>query len=184
MAFCERHEIYLQDGTQCGKCWSIEATKKKATLKAELAAQKKVNSRKPSERQKLIAKLQKLVSARMKNIFCQTLYTDCWTCGAFVKSKGNSLHTTIHCGHYYPKSIYWELMDVVENSAPQCYSCNINNQGVIPAMRNKLVLHYGEAKIKELDDRAQRFLNDVKLGIKKKRPDEFTLLAMIKNFKK
>ena len=175
MPICERHTRYIPEGQYCGACWSEGVLTKKVEEKA--TKQNKSSLTKQKE------KIQAILSKMMKDKYCKTKYTNCWTCGKPTLSKGTSITNTVHCGHYYPKAIYWPLSHLLINTGVQCWKCNTLHQGIIPAMRPKLVEIWGEEKIKELDAKADQFIKDKNLGIIKSKPDSFQLLAMIQELK-
>lgn len=175
MPVCEKHGSYIPEGQHCGACWSEGALFKKAESKG--------SATKPSERKKLKDKAQALFSKIIKAKYCKGKFVNCSTCGKPVLSKGTSIINTAHCGHYYPKSTHWELAYLEFNAMPECYMCNCNTQGIIPAMRNKLVEVWGEEKIKELDNMAEKFINEKKSGIKKSQPPEMWLIGQIELLK-
>lgn len=175
MPVCERHTRYIPEGQYCGACWSEGILTKKA--------EEKDTKKNKGSLTKNKEKIQAMLSKMMKEKYCKTKYTNCWTCGKPTLSKGTSITNTVHCGHYYPKAIYWTLSHLLINTGVQCWKCNSLNQGVIPAMRPKLVEIWGEEKIKELEAKADQFIKDKNLGIIKSKPDAFQLLAMIQELK-
>lgn len=176
MPVCEKHGRYIPEGQHCGACWAEGSLAKKAESKS--------TATKPTKIKQLMDKAQRLFSEKIKGKYCKGKFTECWTCGKPVLSKGTSITNTVHCGHYYPKGIYWELAFDELNAGPQCFNCNINTQGVIPAMRNKLVSVWGEDRIKELDHKAERFNLDKKMGIKKSRPEDIWIIGQIELMKR
>lgn len=102
------------------------------------------------------AKLDKVFSEyiRLKNAndigFCQ-----CVTCGKYFH------WTKIQNGHYMSRRFmatrYSEM-----NCHPQCMSCNVMQHGNIPQYRMWLVRHYGEDKVKMLENAA--LTQTVKMG--------------------
>ena len=96
----------------------------------------------------LKAKLDKVFSEyiRLKNAngigFCQ-----CVTCGKYYH------WTKIQNGHYmsrrYMATRYSEM-----NCHPQCMPCNVMQHGNIPLYRIWLVKHYGEEKVRKLENAA------------------------------
>ena len=176
MAVCEKHGRFFKDNEFCGACWAAGSLAKKVESKATAS--------KPSGLKRLKDKAQALHSKKIKAIYCKEKFTNCWTCGKPVLTKGTSVVNTIHCGHYFPKGTYWELAYLLENSGLQCYDCNCNNQGVIPAMRIKLVSIFGESVISKLDKLADKFINEKRAGIKKSQPPEMWLIGQIELLKR
>ncbi|MEN9370663.1 MAG: hypothetical protein RI952_1528 [Bacteroidota bacterium] len=175
MPVCEKHTRYIPEGQHCGACWSEGVLFKKAESKS--------SATKPSGIKKLKDKAQALFSKKIKAKYCKSKFVNCWTCGKAILSKGTSVTNTAHCGHYYPKSTHWELAYTLFNAGIQCYMCNCNAQGIIPAMRNKLVEVWGEEIIKQLDNVAEKFINEKKSGIKKSQPSEMWLIGQIELLK-
>jgi hypothetical protein len=176
MAVCERHGIYLREGTECGKCWSEGAKKRDIENKSTKS--------KPTKIKSLKDKAQSLLSKRFKEKYCKSEFINCWICSKPVRTKGSSVLNTTHCSHYYPKSIYWELAFLQENLGACCYDCNVNNPEGVPAMRAKLIQVHGEEKIKELDLKANKFMIELKTGQKKSQPSDIWLMAQIEGLKK
>lgn len=176
MPVCEKHGIYYNDKQFCGGCWRENA--KIAT------AVKKSSKGKPTQRKSLLDKAQALYSKIMKAIHCKDrIFCNCSTCNKVIPVKGSDVTRTTHIGHYFPKSIYWGLAYDIYNSMPQCWHCNIVAQGVIGAMRPKLVAKWGEDKIHDLEKRAEEFLTKVKTGQLKSRPDEIWIMGAIQELK-
>ena len=172
MAVCERHGIYTKGEELCGQCWREGVRSKQIDKKSAPGKKTQIKS--------LADKAQSVFSKLVKLTYCKgKSHTNCATCGKPVLVKGTNIVNTAHAGHYYPKSIYWQLAYELENAMPQCYKCNTITQGVIPAMRTKLVEYWGEEKINALDLKADQFNVKVKTGQLKSRPDEIWLMAMI-----
>ena len=176
MPVCEKHTRWIPEGQHCGACWNEGILFKKTESKG--------TATKPSSLKKLKDKAQALFSKKIKSKYCKGKFVNCWTCGKPVLSKGTGVTDTAHCGHYYPKSTHWEIAYNECNSGIQCYMCNCNSQGIIPAMRNKLVEVWGEDKIKELDNLAEKFMIEKRSGIKKSKPPEMWLIGQIELLKK
>lgn len=175
MPICEKHGTYLKGDEVCGYCWRETSSIKKASSKQTNGS---------TTNKVLRDRVQRNFSKLIKKIHCgENQFTECWTCGKRIYVKGSSVITTAHCGHYFPKGIYWELACDIHNAGIQCYQCNIWNQGVIPAMRTKLVQIWGEENIKDLEKRAESFLLRVKTGQIKSRPDDLWLMAMARKLK-
>lgn len=176
MGLCERHGRYLPPGTECGACWNEGAKKKSIEQKSE--------KNKPTKLKSLKDRAQSLLSKKLKDKYCKTEFVNCWICSKPVRTKGSSILNTVHCSHYFPKSIYWELAYLEENISACCYDCNVNNPGSVPALRQKLIQVHGEHTIKSLEERAEKFMIEVKTGQKKRQPDELFLIANIELLKK
>lgn len=130
-------------------------------------------------RKQLIEEGQRLLSLNFKKKYCPDIKTNCSVCNKPVPTKGNHIMNTIHAAHYYPKGIYWGLMFEEANLAPACYVHNCDKPESAPAMRNWMIKTYGEKALKELDKKAEKFMQDMNLGIIKSRPDTLYLQAEI-----
>lgn len=182
MAICTIHGEVITHPLGCTRCQWVESKRKKDGKKSFTKNGFTVSNK--SNLSKLKEAAQRLINKRMKELYCKDkVFVNCSTCKKPVRVKGSSVVDTVHCGHYHPKGIYWELAYLPENSLPQCYDCNVNNQGIIPAMRNELVKIYGEQKIKELDAKADQFMLEKKAGIKKNQPSEIWLMGVIQDLK-
>lgn len=127
----------------------------------------------------LIEEGQKYLSLNFKKKYCPNEFTNCSVCNKPVPTKGNHIMNTIHCAHLYPKGIYWGLMFEEANLAPACFEHNVDKPQAAPAMRNWMIKTYGEKALKELDKKAEKFMQDMNLGIIKSRPDTLYLQAEI-----
>lgn len=176
MAICERHGVYLKGQEICGYCFR-EGFKEKSIKKKSAPGKK-------TSKKVLKDKAQALFSQLVKLTYCKDqAFTNCYTCDKRIQVKGSDLISTTHAGHYFPKSTHWMIAYDIENAAPQCYQCNVWNQGIIPAMRSKLVEKWGEEKIKDLEQRAEEFTIKVKTGQLKSQPDDIWLMAKIQELK-
>lgn len=176
MPICERHGVYLKGDEVCGYCF-------REGYKAKSIKQKSAPGKKTSKKV-LKDKAQALFSQLVKLTYCKDqAFTNCYTCDKRIQVKGSDLISTTHAGHYFPKSTHWMIAYDIENAAPQCYQCNVWNQGIIPAMRSKLVEKWGEEKIKDLEQRAEEFTIKVKTGQLKSQPDDIWLMAKIQELK-
>lgn len=138
----------------------------------------------PKSRKQLIEEGQKYLSLNWKKKYCPNKTTNCSVCNKPVPTKGNHIMNTIHCGHYYAKGIYWQLMFDESNLAPVCYDHNVNKPESAPGMRDWLIKTHGKKAIELLDQRATKFMQDKNQNIIKSRPDELYLLGNIQDQKK
>lgn len=61
----------------------------------------------------------------------------------------------MQCGHYITRSakyVRWEL----DNLRPQCFVCNMRNQGMSHIFRERLVKELGEERIVELEQLSKK----------------------------
>lgn len=178
MAICDIHGEIITHLLGCTRCQWVESEKRKAEKKA--FSKNGFYQSKPSKLKSLKEKAQRTLRKKVLEKYCKgNVYVNCWTCGSPVKIKGSSVVDSIHVGHYFPKGVYWMIAYDLRNVGLQCYDCNVNNQGVIPAMRIELVKIFGESKIQELEKDAAEFLKLKKAGIYKNQPDELWLTGMI-----
>lgn len=168
MGFCEHHTCFFE-GETCYKCYRynewVESEKRKKQEAAERRYQKKATYIKSKNKRTLVTKYKpdnRLTNYRDQadRAFSQIIramydnpngFSSCSTCDK-IKETFGGLYKGLHAGHFFPKGKYWHLRYRIENSLPQCYNCNVNNQAIIPAMRPKLVKIFGEEKIKKLED--------------------------------
>jgi hypothetical protein len=166
MPVCERHGIYYTDAQQCGICWREGQREQRSAPKR--------TAKKNKEWKAALA----IYSRRIKKIWSTgSGELECATCGKKIPEKGDSIVTTSHCGHYFPKGIYWGIAFDLCNAAPQCCQCNTRNQGCIPAMRRQLVKKWGEEAIADLEQRAEVWLREKKCGIHPNRPPEMWIIG-------
>lgn len=183
MPVCLEHGIYYRENQTCSKCGIRQWNEARQKNKDEKHTVKKFEKSKPNNLKKLRDRAQNLLSSWFKKKYCKGKYENCWICHKPVLVKGSHIMNTVHCSHFYPKSIYWNLAYNEENLSCCCYNCNVNNPGTVPALRNKLVSIHGEQKIKELDNLAEQFMIKVNTKQLKSRPDELYLLAIINELK-
>lgn len=182
MAVCEKHGEIITHPLGCTRCQWADSEKRKAQKKA--VSKSGFYESKPSVLKSLKEKAQRELRKVVLALYCKgKVFTNCWTCGKPVKVKGTSVVDSIHVGHYFPKGVYWSLAYDLENCGLQCYDCNCNKEGVIPAMRITLVSVHGEEKIKALELRADEFMKLKKIGFHKNQPDPFWIELMIKKLK-
>jgi len=173
MPVCERHGIYHTEQQQCGICWR-EDQRERRSAPARTANKNKLWNSSLAMYSRKIKKIWSNGSGKI----------ECVTCGKIMPEKGGSVVTSPHCGHYFPKGVYWGLAFDERNAAPQCYSCNVWNQGVIPAMRRALVARWGAEAIAELEAYAETWLREKKCGIHPQRPPDMWILGCSEAMKK
>lgn len=60
----------------------------------------------------------------------------------------------MQCGHYITRSKKYTRWDL-NNLRPQCFVCNMRNQGMSHIFRERLVLELGEDVIKAMEERSK-----------------------------
>ena len=180
---CLEHGIYYRENQCCSKCGVRAWNEARQKNKEEKQTIKKFEKKIPTKLNKLLNNAQKILSSNLKSKYCKGKYVNCAICLKPVLTKGTNIMNTVHCGHYFPKSEYWELAHLEENNCEVCYDCNVNKPHTAPAMRYLLVQRFGEEKIKELELRAAKFMIEIKTGIKKRKPDKLYLLAITNELK-
>ena len=167
MPVCEKHNRYYAADSICSACWKAKKNPfKKTFYQAKPTPLNNLRKRVNSEFSKLI-----------KLMYGSKGYAHCFTCGKLVGMSGLF---GAHCGHYFTKSTYWGLAYDQRNAGIQCYNCNVNKQGDIPAMRRKLVEIWGEDKIKELEEDAHQFQLKKSRKLVGLKPDETFLRENLK----
>jgi hypothetical protein len=173
----------IEDTTSCSLCNTENYKKRKFVNRSKKEQETKFRKQKPSELNNLKARAQSLHSKNIKTLHCDQEYTRCWTCNKLILVYGGSIHNTSHCGHYYPKSLFWELAYLDFNSGIQCYDCNVNHPELIPIMRDVLISFWGVDKINLLDSMAKEFKWRVDSGIITKQPPTEWIREQIKILK-
>lgn len=167
MPVCEKHNKYYPADSICVECWR---TKKQPFKKKFYAAN-------PTRLNNLRKRVNSEFSKLIKLMYAAKGYAHCFTCGKLVGTSGLF---GAHCGHYFTKSTYWGMAYDVRNAGIQCFNCNVNKQGDIPAMRRKLIEIWGEEEIKELEDQAHEFFQKKKQKFVGLKPDESFLRENLK----
>lgn len=178
MSYCEKHGERIWHPLGCTRCQWEESERKKADRRSfnRSGFQQRKRTELSSLKETAQAKLRILMLRR----YCLgKVFVNCSTCFKPVLVSSPHITKVVHCGHYYPKGVYWELAYEDENHAPQCYDCNCNKKEIIPAMRVFLVREWGEELITSLDRRAEDFTLRRKMGIISDQPDELFLRGKI-----
>lgn len=183
MAYCATHGEIINHPLGCTQCQKVNGKKKKDQKKAfnKFGYTQKKKTSLSVLKERAQAWLRKIIL----NLYCKNqTFTNCWICLKPVLVTGSDVTKVIHVSHYFPKGVYWRLAFIIENLGLCCYDCNCNNQGIVPAMRPKLVSIHGEEKIKQLEANAEKFMLEKRLRMITNQPDEFWLLANIEDLKK
>lgn len=167
MPVCEKHQRYYAEDSICPACWKS----KKNPFK------KKFYQAKPTPLNNLRKRVNAEFSKLIKLMYGSNGHAHCFTCGKLVGMAGIF---GAHCGHYFTKSTYWRLAYDERNAGIQCYDCNVNKQGDIPAMRRKLVAIHGAEAIEQLEIEAEQFMAMKKQRIYGTKPDETFLRDALK----
>lgn len=167
MPVCDKHQRYYQADSICPACWKAKKNPFKKTF----------YSAKPTPLNNLRKRVNSEFSKLIKLKYDKGGYAHCFTCGKLVGMAGIF---GAHCGHYFTKSTYWGLAYDERNAGIQCYDCNVNKQGDIPAMRRRLVEIHGSQAIESLELDAEMFLAKKKQRIVSTKPDENFLRDSLK----
>ena len=167
MPVCDKHQRYYPADSICPACWKA----KKNPFK------KQFYSAKPTPLNNLRKRVNSEFSKLIKLKYDKGGYAHCFTCGKLVGMAGIF---GAHCGHYFTKSTYWGLAYDERNAGIQCYDCNVNKQGDIPAMRRRLVEIHGAAAVEALELDAETFFAKKKQRLVGTKPDETFLRDSLK----
>lgn len=91
-----------------------------------------------------------------------------WTLSQYVRQFYADENGTVSCytcpykahwkkmqnGHYITRSLKYTRWDLM-NCRPQCFVCNMRNQGMSHLFRERLVNEYGEQAVKALEERSK-----------------------------
>lgn len=135
---------------------------------------------KSNELNNAIKRADALFSKALRAKYDRDGFTNCATCFKPLRTFGGVFGA--HCGHLYPKSKYWLHRWDIRNAAPQCYQCNVNQEGQQIAMFDFLKGIHGEA-MEELKAEIKDFEIRLNTGMLKKKPDILFIQDVIKNLK-
>lgn len=119
-----------------------------------------------TSRSKLIKEADRLLSLKVRQFYASPEgIVKCYTCPyqAHWKKMQN--------GHYITRSLKYTRWDL-NNCRPQCFVCNMRNQGMSHLFRERLVEELGESKIKAMEAKAKVLFRE---------PDSF-IQAIIKTY--
>jgi 5-methylcytosine-specific restriction endonuclease McrA len=172
MPNCQNCGAYIHSEGWCIKC-GISAMKGK---KAKTEKPKKSN-----DLTKAIKRADALFSKIIRTKFDRDGFTNCCTCGKPVRTFGGTFGA--HCGHLFPKFRYWLHRWDLRNAGPQCYDCNVNQEGQQIRMFSYLEKVHGQETMAELRQEIDDFDLKRKAGIIKSKPDVFFVESEIKRLK-
>ncbi|MEP7198031.1 MAG: hypothetical protein ABI851_16045 [Saprospiraceae bacterium] len=178
-----KHGRINNDTLQCGQCWSDKRTIERAKEKQEKRVAKYAFSSKPKTKNdttNLKTRLQLLWSKKMKELYKEKGYYYDWIDGKGSERTGLF---GLHVSHYYPKGEIWQLWTDPVNSGISSYDNNVNNAHTVTMMRGVMIDIWGIDKVNDLDERAELWRKKMSMGIEKRRPDAFQLMAMIQDLK-
>lgn len=178
MPVCEIHGEFITHPLGCTRCQWINSERNKKEKRFSSVKKFKESG---SERKKLKEKLQSLVSAKMKKIYRDKGLYYCWIDGTIDTRSGLK---GLHVSHYFAKSDIWQLWDDPVNCGISSYNRNVVRPETVALMRRMMAKVWGEDSVKDLEERAEKHRQNIRLGIEPRHPPDIWLMAKIKELSK